>query len=339
MARKLKSDKWLFMATLLLVCASLVMVYSASAVVSSERNQPASFYLVKQLVWALTGLCLLPIVMRIDYRSYRQPSIVCAILAVTLVGLVAVLFGRPINGARRWLNLGPLGVQPSELAKIAIIVFTAALLERRMDRINEPRHALLPLGLIVGACTGLILLEPDFGTAVSIGAVVAVMVFSAGISYRYVLGLMALAVPALYLLTVLAEYRMRRLTAFLVPWGDPLDSGFQLIQSLIAVGTGGLTGRGLMNGVQKLFFLPEPHNDFIFSVIAEELGLIGATVVVLCFCVIVWRGLRTALRAPKIHSCDMEHANLPLRHMFDCQPPRMSVIPNGAPLHRNPIEF
>lgn len=298
MARKLKSDKWLFMATLLLVCASLVMVYSASAVVSSERNQPASFYLVKQLVWALTGLCLLPIVMRIDYRSYRQPSIVWAILAVTLVGLVAVLFGRPINGARRWLNLGPLGVQPSELAKIAIIVFTAALLERRMDRINEPRHALLPLGLIVGACTGLILLEPDFGTAVSIGAVVAVMVFAAGISYRYVLGLMALAVPALYLLTVLAEYRMRRLTAFLDPWGDPLDSGFQLIQSLIAVGTGGLTGRGLMNGVQKLFFLPEPHNDFIFSVIAEELGLIGATVVVLCFCVIVWRGLRTALRAP-----------------------------------------
>jgi cell division protein FtsW len=298
MARKLKSDKWLFIATLLLVCTSVVMVYSASAVVLSERYQPPSTYLVKQLVWALTGLCLLPIVMRIDYRSYRQPSIVWAAVGVTVLGLVAVLFGRPVNGASRWLNLGPLGVQPSELAKIAVIIFTAALLERRMDRIDEPRHALLPIALVVGVFTGLILLEPDFGTAVSIGMVVAVMIFAAGISYRYVIGLMALGLPALYLLTVLAEYRMRRLTAFLDPWSDPLDSGFQLIQSLIAVGTGGITGRGLMNGVQKLFFLPEPHNDFIFSVIAEELGMIGATVVVLCFCVIAWRGLRTALRAP-----------------------------------------
>jgi cell division protein FtsW len=298
MARKLKSDKWLFFATLLLVCTSIVMVYSASAVLSYDRYQQPYLFLMKQLAWALTGLCLLPIVMRIDYRSYRQPAIVWTGLGVVALALVVVLFGRPVNGASRWLNLGPLGVQPSELAKIAVIVFTAALLDRRMDRIDEPKQALLPIGVVVGGITALILVEPDLGTAVSLLMIVGVMIFAAGVSYRYVVGLLLASLPALYVLMMSADYRKRRLMAFLDPWGDPLGSGFQLIQSLIAVGTGGVTGRGLMNGVQKLFFLPEPHNDFIFSVISEELGLLGATVVVACFCVITWRGLRTALRAP-----------------------------------------
>jgi cell division protein FtsW len=214
------------------------------------------------------------------------------------VALVAVLFGRPVKGATRWLGVGPLGVQPSELAKIAVIVFTAALLERRMERIDEISYSLLPIAVVVGGVVGLVLAEPDLGTAASIVTIAAVMVFAAGVSYRYVLGLFVTAVPALYFLLMTSEYRRRRVTAFLDPWSDPLGGGFQIIQSMIAVGTGGVLGRGLMAGVQKLFYLPEPHNDFIYSVIAEELGLLGATVVLLCFCVIAWRGLRTALRAP-----------------------------------------
>ena len=246
----------------------------------------------------LIGLSLVPIVMRIDYRSYRQPLVIWTALGLAAVALVAVLFSTPVNGASRWLHVGPLGVQPSELAKLAIILFTAALLERRMDRIDELSHALLPIGLTTGAIVGLILVEPDLGTAVSVLVISSAMVFAAGISYRYVLGLLLVAVPALYVVVMASSYRVQRVMAFLDPWSDPQGSGYQMIQSMIAVGTGGFFGRGLMGGVQKLFYLPEPHNDFIYAVIAEELGLIGATTVLACFCVITWRGLRTAIRAP-----------------------------------------
>jgi cell division protein FtsW len=298
MARKLKSDKLLFTATLLLVCTSVVMVYSASAFIAMENNGDPYLYLFKQGTWALLGLVLVPLMMRIDYRTYRQPVVIWTGLAIVAAALVAVLFGHARNGANRWLLFGPLGVQPSELAKIVVIVFIAALLERRMDRIDDPAYALLPIGVVLAIVVALILREPDLGTSVSIVVIAAVMVFAAGIDYRYVAGVCLAAVPALYFLLAFSEYRWRRVTSFLDPWADPLGDGFQMIQSMIAVGTGGIFGRGLMGGVQKLFYLPEPHNDFIYAVISEELGFIGATVVIACFCVITWRGLRTALRAP-----------------------------------------
>ncbi len=298
MARKLKSDKLLFLATLLLVCTGVVMVYSASAVMAMDRFGDPYLFLVKQLAWALMGLALMPIVMRIDYRSYRQPVVIWGVLAVAGVALVAVLFGPRVNGATRWIHLGGFGIQPSELAKIAIILFMAALLERRMDRIDDIGYSLVPIGLVLGTIVGLIYLEPDLGTAVCIVTIAAVMVFAAGISYRYIFGLLLVGLPMAYLLVTASEYRRRRVEAFMDPWADPLGAGWQMIQSMIAVGTGGVFGRGLMGGVQKLFYLPEPHNDFIYSVIGEELGLIGATLVVACFVVITWRGLRTAVRAP-----------------------------------------
>jgi cell division protein FtsW len=298
MARKLKSDKLLFTATLLLVCTSVVMVYSASAVTATERFQQPYQFLFKQAAWVVIGLSLMPIVMRIDYRCYRQPAVIWMALGSVSLALVAVLFSSPVNGASRWLGVGPLGVQPSELAKIAVIVFIAALLERRMDRIDEIGYALIPIGAVTGLIVALILVEPDLGTAVSVLVIAAVMVFAAGISYRYVIGLFLTSLPAFYVVVMATEYRRQRVLGFLDPWSDPLGAGYQMIQSMIAVGTGGIFGRGLMGGVQKLFYLPEAHNDFIYAVIAEELGLIGATMVLACFCVITWRGLRTATRAP-----------------------------------------
>ncbi len=298
MARKLKSDKLLFTATLLLVCISVVMVYSASAVMAMESKQAPYYYLFKQAAWALLGLCFVPIVMRIDYRNYRQPVVIWTMLGVVCAALVAVLFGRPVNGASRWLGLGPLGVQPSELAKIAVILCTAALLEKRMERIDDVGYSLAPIGATVGLIVVLILAEPDLGTAVAVLMICAVMVFAAGLNYAYLAALLLTALPAGYVLVATSEYRMKRVQSFLNPYSDPLGDGYQMIQSMIAVGTGGITGRGLMNGVQKLFFLPEPHNDFIYSVISEELGLIGATVVLACFSVIIWRGLLAAMRAP-----------------------------------------
>lgn len=298
MARKLKSDKLLFTATLLLVCTSVVMVYSASAVVAAQVFQNQYLFLFKQLTFALIGLLLVQVIMRVDYRNYRQPVVIWTVLGVSAIALIAVLFGTPRNGATRWLNLGGLGIQPSEVAKIAVILFVAALLERRMDKIDEPAYALLPIGAVLAVIIGLIVIEPDLGTAVSIVMIASVMIFAAGIDLRYVAGLTMMALPALYFLVWTSEYRWKRVIAFLDPWAAPLGDGYQMIQSMIAVGVGGLFGRGLMAGTQKHFYLPEPHNDFIFAVISEELGLLGAMVVVACFCIITWRGLRTSMRAP-----------------------------------------
>jgi len=298
MARKLKSDRVLFIATLLLVGLSLVMVYSASAVVAMERFGRPYFYLTKQAMWVALGMAILGLVMRVDYRTYRQPAFIWSALVFVGLALVGVLFSSPVNNARRWFAVGGLGIQPSELAKLAAIFFIAALLERRMDRINEPGYSLIPIGMVVACLVALILLEPDFGTSMSLVAIAAVMVFAAGLNYSYVLGAVLCGLPAVFFLVMGTTYRRQRVLSFLDPWRDPLGAGFQIIQSLIAVGTGGLWGKGLMNGVQKLFFLPEPHTDFIYAVISEELGLIGATAVLLCFCVITWRGLRVSLRAP-----------------------------------------
>jgi len=209
-----------------------------------------------------------------------------------------VLFSPPVNHARRWFAIGGLGIQPSELAKLAAIFFIADTLERRMHRINEFNYALLPIAVVVGGIVGLILLEPDFGTSMSLLVIAAVMVFTAGVNYKYVFGLILCALPVVAVLVMGTAYRRQRVLTFLDPWRDPGGAGWQIIQSIYAVGTGGVWGKGLMNGVQKLFYLPEPHTDFIYSVIAEELGLIGATAVLLCFGVIAWRGLRVALRAP-----------------------------------------
>ena len=297
MARKLKIDRVLFTATLLLICVSVVMVYSASAVVALERFQQPYLFLTKQALWSVLGLVVLVVAMRVDYRTYRNEAFIWCLLGLVVLMLVGVLFSAPINGTRRWFAVGGLGIQPSELAKVACVFFTALMLERRMHRIDDLSYSLLPIGLILGLVVALILLQPDFGTSISLALVVAVMVFAAGLHYRYFVGLALAALPAIYIVLVSAPYRRRRLLAFWDPWADPLGDGFQIIQSLVAVGTGGVFGRGLMAGVQKLFYLPEPHTDFIYAVISEELGLVGATAILICFCVIAWRGLRIAARA------------------------------------------
>jgi cell division protein FtsW len=297
MARKLKSDRILFTAAILLVCVSVVMVYSASAALAFDRYGQAYMFLTRQAMWTALGLVALAVAMRIDYRTYRNETFIWSLTAMVCVLLVLVLFSAPVNGARRWFNLGGLGIQPSEIAKIAAVLFTALTLERRMHRIDELSYSLLPIAIVVGAMSGLILLEPDLGTAASLLMVVGAMVFAAGLNYRYLVGTALAAAPVLYFLIASSPYRLRRLLAFMNPEADPLGDGFQVMQSLIAVGTGGVLGRGLMGGVQKLFFLPEPHTDFIYAVIGEELGLAGATTVLVCFCVIAWRGVRIAVRA------------------------------------------
>jgi cell division protein FtsW len=278
--------------------ASIVMVYSASAKQALDKYHMPYYFLVRQLIWAVLGFGLLLAATRVDYHQYRRPAVIWSLIGVVLTALVAVFLFHPRNGTYRWLTIGFISIQPSELAKLAVIFFVAALLEHRMHRVNDVGYALLPIGIVTGLLTGLIVVEPDFGTAAVIVLVVTAIVFAAGLNFRYLLGVILALLPLAAGFIYFSAYRRRRFLTFLDPWRDPLGDGFQIIQSLIAVGSGGTLGKGLMAGVQKLFYIPEPHTDFIFAVIAEELGLIGTTVVVACFAVIAWRGLRAALRAP-----------------------------------------
>ena len=297
MARKLKSDRALFVATILMVCASVVMVYSASTSTALEDFEDPYYFLIRQGLWAVLGIAVLALAMRIDYRSYRNEPLIWGVLAVMALMLIAVLFAPPINGARRWLTIAGFRFQPSEFAKLAAVLFTALTLERRMHRINEVTYSLLPIAIVGAGLAGLIVLEPDYGTAMSLLTIVAVMVFAAGLSYRYILVSALVAIPALLALLLAEGYRRDRILAFLDPWSVRQDEGWQIVQSFIAIGTGGIFGRGLFESTQKLLFLPEPHNDFIYAVIGEELGLVGTTAILACYCVIAWRGLQISAKA------------------------------------------
>jgi cell division protein FtsW len=211
-----------------------------------------------------------------------------------MILLVAVLFADHTHRAHRWLHLGPASFQPSELAKIVLVVFLAFFLNLRRGDVNDWKHTVLPVALVAGTSVALVVAEPDFGTSLALALIVAAMLFAAGLQFCYFACAALSALPALYWLLFHSTYRHNRLVSFLNPYADPLGKGFQIIQSYIAVGTGGITGVGLMEGKQKLFFLPEPQTDFIFAVVGEELGFIGTVAVVGMFAIILWRGLRAS---------------------------------------------
>ncbi len=297
MAKKLAFDKVLFTTVVLLSIFGLVMVYSASAAAARDRGLALNPFLVKQATAAVLGFVALFAAMHLDYRRLHRPWVVYGLLAGALALLLAVLFQPELNGTRRWFHFAGLSLQPSELAKLAFIPFLAWQIERKPERVNHPEF-LLPVGFFTCLFAGLILLEPDLGTAVLLSAVTFLLVFLAGLSWKYVAAGVLAAVPVLYLAVVAAPYRRQRLFAFLDPEADPYGSGFQALQSLIAVGSGGLLGLGPGASHQKLYFLPHPHSDFIYAIIAEELGMVGALAVLALFGVLAWRGARAAWRAP-----------------------------------------
>lgn len=294
MARRLESDKVLFGTVVVLVLFGALMVFSASAVTAAQRYGSSYYFLFRQLAWAGVGLAAMVGMMNFDYRLLANPRLVFPALGLQMLLLVAVLFGSASHHAHRWLHLGPIGLEPSELSKIILVLFLAYFLELRKGQVSDWKYTLLPIVLVTGATVALILKEPDLGTALAIALVVGAMMFGAGLHWAYFAGAALAMIPAVGMLILFVPYRHNRLEAFLNPWSDPLGKGFQIIQSYIAVGTGGIDGLGFMEGKQKLFYLPEPHTDFIFAVICEELGLIGALAVLALFGVILWRGLRAA---------------------------------------------
>jgi cell division protein FtsW len=298
MAKKLSSDLTLFTVTVALLGLGLVMVWSASSALAQDRHGSASFFLLKQAAWAALGLLALVAAHKLDYRKLRAPAVVYPVVIVATLLLIVVLFLKPVNDTHRWIRLGALSFQPAELAKLAVILYLAYHIERRGERVNDFLSSLFPAGLLLGWFAFLVYIQPDLGTAATIVLTAGVMLFLAGVRLRY---FAALALPGsvlLYQAIMTVAYRRDRIEVFLNPWADARGAGYQIIQSLIAVGTGGLTGVGLMEGRQKLFYLPYPYSDFIFAVIGEELGLLGALVVVLGFVLLLWRGLRAAWKAP-----------------------------------------
>lgn len=295
MAKQVGVDKWLYCATLVLVVIGLAMVFSASAVMARERFDSPYTFLIRQALWAAFGLALMTVLMQVDYRKYNKPNVVFPMVGTTIILLLAAFLMRDSHNTHRWIRFGILSFQPSEIAKPALVLFLAWFLQNRMHAMEDVRKTLLPAALPSLIFIALILKEPDLGTAMVCAGVTALMLWLAGMNFKY-LGYAVLAsLPVLYMMLFRVAWRRDRLLAFLNPESDPLGKGFHIIQSLIAVGSGGIRGVGYMDGRQKLFYLPEPHTDYIFANISEELGLIGALIVVGLFVFIGWRGMRAAI--------------------------------------------
>jgi len=296
MAKRVSVDRWLFTVTMLLVFVGLVMVFSASAVMARERFGSPYAFLLKQLIWAAVGLVAMVVAMRVDYRRYKNPALVFSLLGLTTLLLFLVFFLDRSHNTHRWIHAGGFSFQPSELAKPVLILFLAYFLEGRSKTINDWRNTLAPAAVPVMVLLGLIVLQPDLGTAIACAGIAACILYVAGMRLRYFAGAFGAALVPLYFLIFHVSFRRDRILAFMNPYAERQKAGFHLIQSLIAVGTGGITGTGLMEGKQKLFYLPEPHTDFIFAVTAEELGLVGALFVVALFAIFLWRGMRVSWR-------------------------------------------
>ena len=305
LARRSDTDRWLFIVTLVLCLLGAVMIFSASAVTAQQQYGYSYYFLGRQGVWLAFGLLGMFALMKLDYHRLREPAVVYTVLCLVVVMLIGTFFLDKSHATHRWIRFGAVGIQPSELAKLAVILYLAWFLDLRRrtpTRLEFHKQDLLqtifPAAAPILVCIGLIVAQPDLGTSVDILLIMTAILFVAGLSWEWVALGAGAGLPVLFALIYFVSYRHIRLVSFLHPDSDPQGAGFQLLQSLIAVGSGGFTGVGLMESKQKLFYLPEAHTDFIYAVICEELGFIGAVVVIILFAIYGWRGLRATFTAP-----------------------------------------
>ncbi len=295
---RLSVDPVLLGAVLALVSLGLVMVYSASAVTAAEKQGNGFYFLERQLLAAFVGLVVMAAAVRVGYRRLARLAYPMLLLSIVLLVLVLVPgVGTVVGGARRWLRLPGLSLQPAEIAKFTWVVYLAYSLAKKREKVATFSIGFLPHLLLAGLLVALCMAEPDFGSSVELLVLLFILLFAAGTKLSYLVGSVLLALPMAYAAIAHSPYRLKRIMAFLDPWAHRHDIGYQVAQSLISVGSGGLFGLGLGESRQKLFFLPEAHTDFIFSIIGEELGLLGAVATIVLYGVVVWRGTRAALRA------------------------------------------
>jgi cell division protein FtsW len=297
MSRKLPYDRTLVVAVFVTLCFGLVMVFSASGIVSQRLHDSFSTVFGRQLLFVMIGFALMLVAARIDYHLYSRPVVVYSGLILTVLLLTSVFAFPPFHGARRWVILLGIRFQPSEMAKLIVVIFTAYYLIRAGQRFQSFWKGLVPYLVILGLNIGLIVVEPDLGTPICIASTAGFLIYLGGLRYRYLLTGILLAIPAFYILVWSVPYRKDRWLAFINPERDPFGAGYHIRQSLIALGSGGWSGVGYAQGTQKQFYLPEPHNDFIFAVIGEELGLIGTLFTLALFVLLFLKGVKIALRA------------------------------------------
>lgn len=291
MVRKTRIN--LFTISVVLICIGIVMIYSSSSIYAWERYGDSFYFLKRHLFFLVAGLALTFLVMLVDYRLFRKHARLLLWIAFALLVLVLIPgIGREVSGARRWFRFKFISFQPAEFANLALIIYISDFICRKQDKIKLLLRGFLPPVCVLGAAALLILLQPDLGTVIALGSVVLIMLFVAGVRGSYILSLLLCSLPALYLLVFKVPYRRVRILAFLNPWLDPKGTGFQIIQSQIAIGSGGLFGRGLGHSQQKLFYLPAAHTDFIFSIIGEELGLAGTLGIIVLFMIFIQQGLK-----------------------------------------------
>lgn len=298
---RVRGDRPLILLTLLLLVIGVVMIYSASAVLASRQYGDSLFFFKRQMLWAAFGLVVLAAASRVPYEFWNRMALPLVLGTVILLGLVLIPgVGLELNGSRRWLRWGWLTLQPSEAARLCSVIYLARYLMKKKNRLDDFFRDFLPPMIVIGVFLALIMGESDLGTALVLGGVAGLLLFIGGARWRHLWAMGLLAAPVVYAMIMKIGYRRQRLMAFLDPWRDPTDTGFQVIQSFLAMGGGGPVGMGLGEGRQKLFFLPYPHTDFIFAVIGEELGLLGTLTVLILFGMLAWRGLSISLRAPDL---------------------------------------
>ncbi len=300
---KTEFDSVIFYTTMTLVFIGIIMVFSASFVQSSFKHHDAYYFLKRNVIYAILGFICMITISNVDYKVWKKNTKPIGIVSIILLILVLTPLGIKANGARRWLGVGAFTIQPAEIAKFATIIITAKLIEKKYENIKSFRKGLMPLMLVPLLFFTLIMGQPNMSTAGTIILVTFVMIFVAGMSMKIV-GFMFGSGIALFLaLGLTSEYRLKRILSFLDPFQDPLGNGYQVIQGLYALGSGGLFGMGLGKSQQKWFYIPEPQNDFIFAIIGEELGLIGCAVVIMLFVILVYRCVRIALKCDNIFAC------------------------------------
>lgn len=291
-----KYDKILFIAVLSLLFFGLVMIYSASSIWAEYKFNDSFRYIKQQALFIGIGLVLVKIIMNIDYNKYYEKANI--ILGICFLLLILVLIpgiGTVRNGSRSWFGIGPFGVQPSEFAKLGLIIFTSKYLSNSNKFLKSYKKGVFPILGVMLLFFGLIMLQPDLGTGLVLATTIVSLLFIAGVNMKFFIGVGILGIIGVIILIIIAPYRMDRITAFVDPWKDPLGTGFQIIQSLYAIGPGGLLGRGYLKSIQKQFYLPEPQTDFIFSIITEEFGIVGAFIVVGLFTIVLVRGVKISL--------------------------------------------
>ncbi len=298
------TDNSILLLAVCLTCLGVVMVFSSSSIMAVRDYGDSLFFLKRQGAYALVGFAAMALMMRIDLEVLRKMA--WPVLGLCALLLIAVLIpgvGKKVGGAARWIKIGGLTFQPAEVVKVGLVLFLAHSLARKQDKVKSFRFGFLPYMLILAILLGLLLAQPDLGSALTLGVVAVAMLLVAGTRLKYLAGIALITMPFLYFMVMNVDYRRRRIMAFLNPWEDPSNTGFQIIQSWIAFGSGGAFGQGLGESKQKLFYLPEAHTDFIFSVIGEELGFVGVIVIAAMFMLLILRGMRTSLNAPNEFGC------------------------------------